>query len=135
MGQEVRVLADTASTGGAFGVIEVSSGAGEVPPMHVHEREDEAFYVLEGDLTFFIGDERIDAGAGDFVLGRRLVPHGYLVRSPKERHLSVVVPGGFEGFFEEAARTGTGEEDPPDLQRLEALSLVYGVALLGPPPE
>lgn len=129
------MLADAGSTGGAFGLVEIMSEGARVPPMHVHEREDEAFYVLEGELTFFLGDDHMEIGPGGYVFGPRRVPHGYALRSESERHLGLVVPGGWERFFEEAVMSGAAPEDgPPDLQRLADLASRYGVTLLGPVP-
>ena len=81
-------------------------------PLHVHQREDEAFYVLEGEYTVFVGDEAIAGIPGTWVWGPRDVPHGYQVHSPHGRHLSLTMPAGFEAFFEEVADLATPATDP-----------------------
>ena len=97
----VRVPSET--TGGAYTLFE------EVPPMvdtplHVHEREDELFYVLAGEHVFQVGVEEFRAGPGGLVFGPRGVPHSQRRVVPGEGRLLVLTsPGGFEGFFRELA--------------------------------
>lgn len=106
-----------------------------MPPLHVHHREDEAFYVLEGAYSVFIGDDVTTAAPGTWVWGPRDVPHGYQVHSERGRHLSLMMPGGFEEFFEEVASIATPDADPlKEMSRLAAVAGRYGVDLLGPPP-
>src|SRR3989337_1708410 len=71
------------------------------PPLHVHSREDEALYVLEGQIRFRQGDDEFVAGPGTWVWGPRGVPHAFKVESEAARALVVVTPGGFERMFEE----------------------------------
>jgi quercetin dioxygenase-like cupin family protein len=133
--QTVAILASTSDTNGALGAVEVAGPGGAVPPLHVHHREDEAFYVLEGDYRVFIGDDVITASPGTWVWGPRDVPHGYQVHSERGRHLSLMMPGGFEAFFEEVAAIATPDADPRnEMSRLTAVAARYGVELLGPPP-
>ena len=69
---------------------------GAQAPLHVHHREDEGFYVLEGSVTLHVGDETIEARAGDFAFGPRDVPHRYDVGPDGCRMLFICTPGGFE---------------------------------------
>jgi quercetin dioxygenase-like cupin family protein len=132
--QAITILADASDTNGSLGVVEVASPGGAVPPLHVHHREDEAFYVIEGDYTVLIGDEVIAASPGTWVWGPRDLPHGYQIHSERGRHLSLTVPGGFEAFFADAAAIATPDADPQmEMSRLEELAGRYGVELLGPP--
>ena len=132
--QTIAVLASASDTDGALGVIEVASPRGAVPPLHVHQREDEAFYVLEGDYSVLIGDDVIKASPGAWVWGPRGVPHGYQIDSERGRHLSLTMPGGFEAFFEEVTAIATPSADPrQEMGRLTAVAARYGVELLGPP--
>ena len=71
---------------------------GTPPPLHVHTREDEWFYILEGELAFWVGGRRIEASAGAFVYGPRGIPHTFMVTSPQARFLVGVEPAGFEDF-------------------------------------
>jgi quercetin dioxygenase-like cupin family protein len=132
--QTITLLASAGVTHGVLGAIEVASPGGAAPPLHVHHREDEVFYVLEGDYSIFVGDDVIPGRPGTWVWGPRDVPHGYQVHSPVGRHLSLTVPGGFEAFFEEVEHLATPSTDPRDaLGDLRAVAAGYGVELLGPP--
>jgi quercetin dioxygenase-like cupin family protein len=134
--QTIQVLASTNDTNGVLGAVEVSGPGGAVPPLHVHRREDEAFYVLDGDYSIFIGDDVITASPGNWIWGPRGVPHGYQVHSERGRHLSLVMPGGFEGFFEEVSAIATPDADPrSEMSRLSAVAARYGVEFLGPATE
>jgi quercetin dioxygenase-like cupin family protein len=93
------VLADSEETGGQYGLIESLSPQGTEPPRHVHSREDETFYLLEGEITFYIGDETYKATPGMFVSAPRGVPHSYTFETDVIRMLVLVAPGGFEEFF------------------------------------
>ncbi len=133
--QTIAVLASASETNGVLGATEVAGPSGSVPPLHVHHREDEAFYVLEGDYSVFIGDAVIKAAPGSWIWGPRAVPHGYQIHSERGRHLSLTMPGGFEAFFEEAAAIATPSADPRnEIGRLTAVAARYGVELLGPAP-
>lgn len=102
---EVTILirASAETTRGAFTLFE------EVPPLldtprHVHEREDELFYVLEGEHVFQVGEEEFRAGPGGLVFAPRGVPHAQRrVVSGEGRLLILTSPAGFEGFFRELA--------------------------------
>ena len=77
LGVPTRVIATAEQTGGAFGLIEHVIPAGGESPWHVHHAEDEAFYVVEGQMTFLCGEQKVRAGAGTFVYGPREIPHGF----------------------------------------------------------
>ena len=79
----VTVKAGGDETGNALSQIEVDDPRGGGPPFHVHHNEDETFHVLEGEVTMFVGDERIDLAAGDYCFGPRDIPHAYLVTSER----------------------------------------------------
>ena len=110
--QTIAILATASDTNGVLGAIEVASPGGAVPPLHVHHREDEAFYVVEGEYSVFIGDDVTTASPGTWVWGPRDVPHGYQIHSERGRHLSLTMPGGFEAFFEEVATFATPDANP-----------------------
>jgi mannose-6-phosphate isomerase-like protein (cupin superfamily) len=87
------------STGGALSVFETTVGAG--PPLHVHDREDECFYVLDGGLVIRCGDDTFDAAAGSFVFLPRGRPHRFWAAGRPVRLLLIAVPGGIEDYFGE----------------------------------
>jgi quercetin dioxygenase-like cupin family protein len=132
--QTIAVLASASDTNGVLGAVEVAGPRGAVPPLHVHQREDEAFYVVEGEYSVLIGDDVITASPGTWVWGPRGVPHGYQIHSERGRHLSLTMPGGFEAFFEEVASIATPDANPRnEMSRLVTVAARYGVDLLGPP--
>jgi mannose-6-phosphate isomerase-like protein (cupin superfamily) len=92
----VEFLARTADTSRfTFGIIDIAPGR-EVEA-HVHEGEDDAFYILEGTMTFFSGDEEVEAGPGTFVLAPEGVEHGFRNDSDKPlRMLNIHAPAGFD---------------------------------------
>jgi hypothetical protein len=112
--------------------VEVSTPQGSGPPPHVHEREDELFYVLEGMYEVTVGEEGFEAEGGSMNFAPRGIPHAYVVRAGPARHLGFVFPSGWETFFHDVVRTtGESSADPETLARM---AKVRGVTLLGPPP-
>ena len=87
-----------------------AQGAGS--PLHVHHREDEWFYVIEGALAFWVGGEVIEAPAGSFVFGPRDIPHTFIVSSPEARFLLVTEPAGFEELHARGGSAGAVADDP-----------------------
>ena len=133
----IKASADT--TSGRVGVIEHLAPRGAGSPLHVHRNEDEWFYILDGQLTFWVGGETVGAPAGSFVYGPRGVPHTFTVSSAEARFLLVAEPGGFEGFLRavgepaQALTLPPAPDGPPDLERLVAVAAEYGVEIIGPP--
>ena len=99
LGNLVTYLADASDTNGAYCLMEVLLQPGNEPPPHVHTREDELFYVIEGNFDAFAGEERFSVGAGGCVFLPRLKPHAFIVRSPELRMLALFSPGGIEEAF------------------------------------
>jgi mannose-6-phosphate isomerase-like protein (cupin superfamily) len=133
-----RLTVKTGGAGSAFSQIEVDDPRGTGPPLHVHHNEDETFYVLEGEVTFQVGDERIDVTAGDFLFGPRDVPHTYVVRSERARMLVTACPGGVEQVMAGLGVPVTGPEPPadavmPPMDELVGLFAGHGCEILGPP--
>ncbi len=103
-------------SGGKLALAEVRAPRGSGSPVHTHRHEDEAWYVLEGELTFWLGGESRTAGAGDFVFGPRGVRHRFRVDSETARFLILVTPAGFEEFTRACGWPATaGTLPPPDL--------------------
>lgn len=124
---EIRVKASAESTGGRLAVFEEADPVDT--PLHVHERGDEAFYVLEGEHVFQVGDEEHHAGPGDLVFAPRGLPHSQRRVVPRQgRVLVLTVPGGLEGFFRELADAdAVGELGPEAYARA---SERYGITWL-----
>jgi quercetin dioxygenase-like cupin family protein len=86
-------------SGEEWAVVEWHLNAGDEPPIHTHTREDETLYVLEGSITAYVGDQRVDVDAGSYAALPKDVPHGLTVRGDKARLLMTVEPAGVEYFF------------------------------------
>ena len=132
------VKASAEETGGALSVIDSWLTPAANPPMHVHHDKDEAFFVLEGEVAFFLADAQPRlAGAGDLVFGPRRVPHRFEVRTPQARILVIGTPGGAERFFQElgepAAAPTLPEPHAPDVERVVAVAADHQIEILSPP--
>lgn len=92
------------------------------PPPHLHREHQEAFFVVEGTLTFRAGEETIKAEAGSFLFIPSGVVHTFSNRSDAPaRCVNAYVPGGIEGFFVEVGKAlASGEPDPAEIERLSA---------------
>lgn len=103
------------------------------PSLHLHEREDEATYVVEGTLTFRIGDDEFEAGPGSLVWAPRGIPHTFANKTDAPvRVLGVIVPAGIEGMFEEQMAYFSQLEGPPDQKIIDEIGGRYGVKVVGP---
>lgn len=129
-------------TDGLFTLGEVVVRPGCEPPLHVHAREDETFYVLEGEVLFQRGAARILAGPGAAVHLPRGIPHGFAVRSPLARLLHVYSPSGIEAAFRAVGVPAPVRElppmpeGPPSPDVLAAVERAFGnlgVTFVGPP--
>lgn len=110
---------------------------GDEAPWHVHHREDEGFWLLEGSATFEVGDTTIEAHAGDYLFGPRDIPHRYTVGPDGCRMLFILTPGGFEDLviaMSESAASRTlppPSDEEPDWERVAAVAAAHGCELLG----
>jgi quercetin dioxygenase-like cupin family protein len=128
-----------ADTGGQMTIVEMTEPPGKEAPLHVHHREDEGFWILEGDVTLQVGDATIEAHAGDYAFGPRDIPHRYTVGENGCRMLFILTPGGFEDLvmaMSEPAGSRTlpppsdEEPTPADIDRLRAIAEAHGGELL-----
>ena len=94
----MTIKSSSESTAGRVAVTENLAPRGSGSPLHVHRNEDEWFYVLTGELTFWVGGQVTTATAGSFVYRPENVPHTFTVSSERARFLLVTEPAGFEGF-------------------------------------
>lgn len=130
LGHTFTFKAGATDTAGAFSVIEIVQRRGGEPPLHVHHREDEAFYLLEGEMTFHVGGERLPATAGSFVFLPRDVPHTFTVDGEGEASvLQLCSPPGLEEFFRDWGNR------PLEAEAMAQALARYGVELVGPPPD
>lgn len=94
---EPGIKATAASTAGSLTVIE--STLTSSPPRHVHDREDESFYILDGSLTAYCGADVLSAGPGSFVFLPRGIPHHFTIDTASVTLLLIVAPAGIEDYF------------------------------------
>ena len=110
---EMRIKASGAATGGAFALFEEVDPVDT--PLHVHEREDELFFVLEGEHVFQVGEDEFRLGPGEMVFAPRRVPHAQRRVLPRTgRVLVLSVPAGLEDFFRALADAETDETLGPE---------------------
>jgi|SRR5215203_5019452 len=130
--------ASAEDTGGAYSLTDSVVPSGGRPPPHVHHREHEDFWVLEGELEVQVGENTFRAGAGSFVHLPKGIPHAYEnIGTGPARFLTLMVPGGLEKFFEEVDKPGTDLSSPPpfeeeDLDKFLAVAPRYGAEILLP---
>jgi mannose-6-phosphate isomerase-like protein (cupin superfamily) len=108
------LLASDANTGGAFDFVLAHMKSGTEPPPHVHTREHELFFVLEGNLAAYVDDDVFEIGAGECVflpVGR---PHAFIIKSPEVRMLTLLSPGGFMKAIAPMAAPAEKMEIPAD---------------------
>jgi quercetin dioxygenase-like cupin family protein len=137
LGQPTLMRATAETTNGAFGLMEHwSMPPGFASPYHRHHREDESFYVLEGEIDFVCDGKWLHATAGTFVFGPRGIPHGFkIVGESPARMLLMCTPGGFEHFVLDQATDISLSAGPPDMAKLMELAARYEIDILGPLPE
>jgi len=132
-----RIKARAEDTAGALGLVEATFYKGFGPPLHVHHREDEGFYVIDGQIRFRQGDDEFVAGPGSWVWGPRGVPHTFMVESDMTRALIAACPGGFEAMFQVGGVPLTESPEPPvqeyDPEEAVAMSKQFDFEVVGPP--
>jgi mannose-6-phosphate isomerase-like protein (cupin superfamily) len=123
---------------GRLAVVEALASRETEPPRHIHHREDEAWYILEGAMTFHVGDDVIGAGTGAFIWAPMGVPHTFTVDVEPTRVLVFATPAGFERFADELGSPATSDEMPAGLSMpgpdvLGPVAERYGIEVVGPP--
>ena len=98
-GSSAELKLEGQQSGGDWAVVEWRVRSGDEPPLHHHTREDETVYVLDGAITAFVGDQRIDVDAGSYAALPKGIPHTLLVRGEQARLLVTEEPAGAEYLF------------------------------------
>jgi len=126
----VTPLARSGDTSGAYSLFEVRDAPGGGPPLHRHSREDEAFYVLEGEYEVHSQDGLVTrAGPGTYVFVPRGTVQAYKCVGPGQgRMLVMASPGGLEVFFEALSKVDGG-----DFAAVAAVAAANGIEVVGPP--
>ena len=137
MGELTVLKVAGAESGGRVMVAEIFVTPEGMVPLHVHHREDETYYILEGELTFYVGDETFPAAAGSTIFCPKDVPHRYEVHSPTARQLLVCTPAGFEGFIRATSEPARSLVPPKpgdygvDFEKVMAAAAEHGAEILG----
>lgn len=114
---QMRVLAaGDATTARAFTLAEFTGKAGPWTVPHLHREMEESFFVLDGDFTFTVGDEEIQAGPGSYVLVPRGTRHLLAAGASGGRCLVLMVPGGQEDMFFELGELGSDSLRDPKIR-------------------
>lgn len=132
LGVRYKTILTTEESGGAMSIVDSLSPAGSGPPRHVHHNEDETFVMITGTCKVWIEGVEAIAGPGESVFISRGKEHTFkVIGDEPSRHLVILTPGGFEGFFEDMA---TGEcRIPEDMPAIEKSAKLHNMAFTGPP--
>jgi quercetin dioxygenase-like cupin family protein len=140
MGGLFEHLAGAADTNGELAVSRVTQPPGTASPLHVHTREAEAWYLLDGAMTYLAGGQLFDLAAGDFIYLPRDVPHGFRVTgAAPARFLALTLPGGLMDLYDEIGVPADERRLPDrgvsleDVARWNELGPRYGLRVVGPP--
>ncbi len=137
-GGTFTLKATAAETGQAFILLEDRMARGKATPFHLHPKQDEAIYVLEGELLVDVEGEQHAVRQGGFFVAPRGVPHAFIVTSETARVLAFQTPGTGEAFYRDAGEPVNSAADasrPADWARLkEVAEQSDTIELLGPPP-
>jgi len=129
LGTTMRLIATAAGTEGRFTVFEQVTPPGWGPPRHIHSREDEIVYILQGAYELSLGQERRTVSAGACAILPRGVPHGFRNVGPAAgRLLCFIAPGGLEEYFLAVGNCSP----PPSPAQLVEMAKPYGLTLLPP---
>ena len=135
-GALAEIKATAADTGGLMTIIEMTEAPNAEAPWHVHHREDEAFWILEGDVTIEVGDASFRCHAGDYAFGPRDVPHRYSIGDKGCRMLFICTPGGFEKLVRQMSVPAESRtlppppDEEPDWDHVAAVAEANGCELL-----
>jgi quercetin dioxygenase-like cupin family protein len=139
VGDAYRFLATGDETGGRYALFEATVGPGGGPPPHVHSREEEGFYVLDGEIVFTVNGERVVAGAGTFTNMPIGTPHTFKNEADRPARMLVwVAPAGLEQMFFEVGvplAEGATTAPPPtkeEIEKLLAAAPNYGIKIMVP---
>src|SRR5450759_4964710 len=126
-GQLAEIKATAADTGGQFTLVEVTCPPGYQGIRHVHHKEDEAFWLLEGRMDLEVGGNHTEMHTGDYAFGPRDIPHNFSAGDQGCRVLFILTPGGFEKLVMATSEPAQARTVPPhsaempDFARLQEL--------------
>lgn len=138
MGGLLTFLAKGSDTNGLFSLTETLMRKGLEPPSHMHSREDETFYVLDGEITFYTEGQEHNLKAGESIYLPRDKPHYFKIVTPTARYLLLIAPAGLEEMFYGLSVPAQAVELPPPpagpppaelIARIQALQVQYGIQM------
>ena len=135
VGDIYRFLVTGEETGGRYAMFEAVVLPGGGPPLHLHRKEDETFYVLEGEITFQVGDEKLIAGPGTFVNMPIGNPHAFKNETDRPAKMLVsYAPAGLEEYFfdvgQEFAAELPSKPTKEEIARLLEAAPKYGIEFI-----
>lgn len=140
LGELAIIHATGKETNGRYAMIELYATKEGEAPWHVHHHEDEGFYIIDGEMTFYIGDKVVKGRPGDFIFAPKDIPHMYTVDTP--RHARVMMtfsPAGFEDFVRATSVPSTSLIPPPpetvniDYEEVMRIARQFGAEFVEPP--
>jgi len=132
LGTSYRICLTAEQTASRLGMFESLDQPGYGPPRHIHNDEDETFQIQSGEVEFWMNGQTCIAGPGCVVHVPRGTEHTFRVLGDRPaRMLTVMTPGGFEGFFAEMAKHKC--RIPDDMDQIAAIGARFGLTFTGPP--
>ena len=132
LGVHYKTILGTEESGGAMSVVDSVSPPNSGPPRHIHHDADETFVMLTGDALFWLEGDEFTRGPGQTMFVPRGKQHTFrVVSSVPARHLVILTPGGFEGFFSEMA--ANNYRIPEDMPAISECAARYQLSFIGPP--
>ena len=137
IGHLMSILISSKDTNGAYSLIHGYEIKGLEPPPHVHTKEDESFYILDGEINYTVDEEVFNARRGDWIFLPRNVQHSFQVQSDQAEVIIQLSPGGFEEYFKEMSDPAKAliipprPQGPPDVKRIIETASKYGVKFPG----
>jgi mannose-6-phosphate isomerase-like protein (cupin superfamily) len=138
LGGRFTVKVAGADADGRFSLVETLAFRSTEPPLHIHHNEDEAWYIVDGQMTFYVGEAVLRANAGSFVFAPSGIAHTFTVDVEPTRVLVFASPAGFERFALELGETAMSDKPPaglavPGPDVLGPVAERYGIEVVGPP--
>jgi quercetin dioxygenase-like cupin family protein len=137
IGHLMSILISSHDTNGSFSLIHGFEIKGLEPPPHMHTKEDESFYIMNGEINYTVGKEVFNARSGDWVFLPRNIQHSFQVQTDQAEVLIHLSPGGFEDYFREMSepakelKVPPRPQGPPDVKRIVATASKYGIIFPG----
>lgn len=126
LGTALTCKVSSEETGGAYSIVEQTVEPQSGPPPHVHQDEDEIFYIADGEFEILCGEQTYNAAKGFLAVLPRGIPHTFRnVGATAGTMLVTITPGGFEKFFAEVSREI--KTMPPDIEKVRAIGRKFNL--------